>query len=43
MRISWYGEYLGSSFIYSGTENVDFLQKNISHVEKAKLTLGILL
>jgi len=36
-------EYLGSSFIYSGTEHVDFLQKNISHVEKAKLTLGIAL
>jgi len=35
-------EYLGSSFIYSGTENAEFLQKNIAYVEKAKLKLGII-
>lgn len=34
-------EYLGSSFIYSGTEDVDFLEKNIVHIEKARLKLGI--
>jgi multimeric flavodoxin WrbA len=34
-------EYLGSSFIYSGTENLEFLNNNISHIEKAKLALDI--
>ena len=33
-------EYLGSSFIYSGTENEEYLQKNKAYVDKAKLTLG---
>jgi hypothetical protein len=34
-------EYLGTSFIYSGTENLEFLINNISQVEKAKLMLNI--
>lgn len=34
-------EYLGTSFIYSGTKNVEFLTNNISQVEKAKLILNI--
>lgn len=32
-------EYLGTSFIYSGTENADFLQNNIANIEKAKFKL----
>ena len=34
-------EYLGTSFIYSGTENLEFLINNTSQVEKAKLMLNI--
>lgn len=34
-------EYLGTSFIYSGNENDEFLQNNIAHIEKAKLKLEI--
>ena len=34
-------EYLGTSFVYSGTENLEFLKNNISQVEKAKLMLSI--
>jgi len=33
--------YLGSSFFYSGSENADFLQKNIAYAEKVKAVLGI--
>lgn len=29
-------EYLGCCFFYSGTENTEFLQKNIAHIEKVK-------
>lgn len=34
-------EYLGTSFIYSGTENLEFLKNNIIHIEKAKSILSI--
>ena len=34
-------EYLGSSFIYSGAENEEYLQKNKAYVDKAKIKLGI--
>ena len=34
-------EYLGTSFVYSGTKNLEFLRNNISQVEKAKLMLSI--
>ncbi len=34
-------EYLGASFVYSGTKNLEFLTNNISQVEKAKLILNI--
>ncbi len=33
--------YLGTSFIYSGTENSDFLQNNIHETQKARLILDI--
>ena len=33
-------EYLGTSFVYSKTENLEFLKNNISQVEKAKLMLN---
>lgn len=34
-------EYLGSSFIYSGTENEEYLERNKAKADKAKLKLGI--
>jgi hypothetical protein len=34
-------EYLGSSFIYSGSENEGYLEQNKSEADKAKLKLGI--
>lgn len=33
--------YLGTSFIYSGIENLEFLEKNISQIEKARTILNI--
>ena len=35
-------EYLGSSFIYSGTKHEEYLEQNKAHTDKAKLTLGIM-
>lgn len=35
-------KYLGSSFIYSGTEEIKFLKNNLANFEKAKLMLGLL-
>lgn len=34
-------EYLGSSFIYSGTNHEEYLEQNKAHTDKAKLKLGI--
>jgi multimeric flavodoxin WrbA len=34
-------EYLGTSFIYSGTKHEDYLEKNKAHTDNAKLKLGI--
>lgn len=34
-------KYLGASFVYSGTENTEFLKNNIAQIEKARVTLGI--
>ena len=29
-------QYLGTSFVYSGSENLEFLENNKAHIEKAK-------
>lgn len=34
-------EYLGSSGVYSGTKNEEYLSQNKAEVDKAKLKLGI--
>jgi len=34
-------EYLGSSFVYSGTKNEEYLSQNKAEVDKAKIKLGI--
>lgn len=34
-------EYLGSSFVYSGTQNEEFLENNKAQIDKAKLILKI--
>lgn len=34
-------QYLGSCFVYTGTENAEFLNNNISQIEKLRLVLGI--
>lgn len=34
-------KYLGSSFVYSGTENDQFLKNNAAHIAKAKAILEI--
>lgn len=34
-------EYLGSSFVYSGTKHEEYLEQNKAHTDKAKLKLGI--
>ena len=33
--------YLGTSFIYDGTDEQEFLKNNINHIAKAKKALGI--
>lgn len=35
-------EYLGSSFIYSGTEHEEYLEQNKAQADKAKLLLGLI-